>query len=85
MNRIDYISDTIQNCKLLTDLSMSTNDLKRLPEAIGGLDSLITLKVDDNRLNELPLSIGKTCKRCQTCFFFCFLKIPSNCKVIKKS
>ena len=59
MNRIDYISDTIQNCKLLTDLSMSTNDLKRLPEAIGGLESLITLKVDDNRLNELPLSIGK--------------------------
>ena len=38
---------------------MSTNDLKRLPEAIGGLESLITLKVDDNRLNELPLSIGK--------------------------
>ena len=60
MNRISSISDAIQNCKLLCDLSISTNDLKKLPEAaIGGLESLITLKVDDNRLSELPMSIGR--------------------------
>ena len=60
INRIDYISDNISNCSLLTDLSLCTNELKELPEmGFAGLESLVTLKLDDNQIEELPMSIGK--------------------------
>ena len=60
LNRIDYISDEIGNCHHLTDLSLCTNELKELPEmGFGGLESLVTLKLDDNQIEELPLAIGK--------------------------
>ena len=60
LNRIDYISDNISNCSLLTDLSMCTNELKELPEmGFAGLESLVSLKLDDNQIEELPMAIGK--------------------------
>ena len=60
LNHIDYISDEIGSCKMLADLTMCTNDLKELSEGgIGGLDSLVTLKLDDNQISELPMTIGK--------------------------
>jgi erbb2-interacting protein len=60
INRIDLISDNICNCTLLTDLSLCTNELKELPEmGFAGLESLVTLKLDDNQIEELPMAIGK--------------------------
>jgi Leucine-rich repeat (LRR) protein len=51
VNHIDYVSEAISNCKLLEEVALSTNDLKSLPEAIGGLENLVTLKLDDNQVN----------------------------------
>lgn len=50
VNHIDYVADEIQACSKIQELALSTNELIGLPEAIGGLESLVTLKLDDNRV-----------------------------------
>jgi Leucine-rich repeat (LRR) protein len=51
------VSDKIANCKLVQELALSTNDLRSLPEAIGGLESLVTLKLDDNQVSKSAFSL----------------------------
>ena len=57
VNHIDFVSDKIANCKLVQELALSTNDLRSLPEAIGGLESLVTLKLDDNQVRKSAFSL----------------------------
>ena len=54
---------TFYNCAIanrsITDLSLTTNNLTELPDAIGDLSQLVVLRIDDNKLVSLPDSIGR--------------------------
>ncbi|MGH0160892.1 UNVERIFIED_CONTAM: hypothetical protein FKN15_040334 [Acipenser sinensis] len=57
-NRVETIDSEISGCEALEDLLLSSNMLQQLPDSIGMLKKLTTLKVDDNRLTALPNTIG---------------------------
>jgi Leucine-rich repeat (LRR) protein len=45
----------------MLDLDLGMNKLEILPEAFGNMSRLVNLNLSDNRLTDLPLSIGN-CK-----------------------
>ena len=50
MNQLESVSDAVSRCRALTTLSLTSNDLKSLPDGLCNITSLVTLKVDDNLL-----------------------------------
>merc|ERR1719394_1408421 len=59
MALLEEITPELGNCTALQDLTLSSNDLKLLPNTLDRLSNLVTLKVDDNQLEELPNSLGR--------------------------
>ncbi|XP_050816959.1 leucine-rich repeat-containing protein 7 isoform X2 [Gopherus flavomarginatus] len=57
-NRIETIDLDVSGCEALEDLLLSSNMLQQLPDSLGLLKRLTTLKVDDNQLTVLPNAIG---------------------------
>ncbi len=59
MNSIDWniFGFTVENQRV-TGLGFFERNLKFLPESIGNLQNLVTLLLDNNRLESLPKNIG---------------------------
>lgn len=54
--------DGCQLRKQLNLLDLSNNEMKRFPSHLLNLQNLITLKLDRNEINRIPLAIGKISK-----------------------
>ncbi|CAN8003667.1 unnamed protein product [Ixodes hexagonus] len=62
-NRISYVAEEIEHLVVLSDLTLTANKLQKVPETLGScLQSLTTLRLDDNHLATLPDSIGQLSK-----------------------
>lgn len=53
----------IGDCQMLSDVSLSGNELCELPESFGRLRALSVLRLDGNMLHRLPESIGECVPR----------------------
>ena len=61
-NKIRHLSESIGNCRELSELVLTENCLSVLPESVGNLSHLTVLHVGRNRLEELTPKIGKCSK-----------------------
>ena len=57
LNQLESVSEAVSLCRALTTLSLTSNDLKALPDGLCNITSLVTLKVDDNLLVSGDLSL----------------------------
>lgn len=62
-NQIKYLSGRISECTKLTHINLDCNQLEMIPSEIGQLkETLITLKLAQNKLKQLTLSTRELCK-----------------------